>query len=112
MCIVLAVKILCFCVASLGALFAWYIWKSNKTINQLIDCSEFYKKAIRDLDGASLKDAEYIQCCLLLIEGLYNVHPKGGKLRKEDIDFIKKVLDKKTDYVMKLNPIKDNSLKN
>lgn len=98
--IVLAVKILCICVASLGAVFAWYIWKSNKTVNSLIDSVEYLKK---NLD----QNSEEALAVSLLVQGLYNAHPKGGKLRKEDIDFIKKVLDKKTNYLMKLNPIKE-----
>lgn len=104
------VKLLAIAIAIVAGLFGYYVYETTKIIEHLNDDITDLRVKLVKMSEEQLVDAKYNRCAMLLVQGLYNIHPKGGKLRSEDIEYIKNFLDERSDYLLKLNKIEKQSL--
>lgn len=96
------------CTAIIAGLLGYYVWENYKIIEKINDDINDIRIEIKKLKDEQLLDAKYQRCAMLLVQGLYNIHPKGGKLKAQDINYIKEFLDERADYLLKINPIKED----
>lgn len=61
---------------------------------------QFILENLDRIDQNSMTDNKYVQCALLLVQGLYNSGLEG-KLKKEDTQFIKEFMAEREEYFKK-----------